>query len=111
VTYGGANVQGAKVILTDPNCKNNGVSVKREFTTNKAGHIVNSALPAELASTTQAVGLPFGTYEICVSAKINSTEWRRAELTGSNAVKVNNLTTAASASVALAGNNQTRECT
>lgn len=108
VTYNGNPVQGAKVILTDTTCKYNGSSLQREFTTNKAGHIIDNTL--ELGTETQAVGLPIGTYGICVSTKINATEYRRAEATGSSAVTVNNLTTAASKSLALSGSSSTRSC-
>jgi type II secretory pathway pseudopilin PulG len=106
VTLSSKAVQGAKVILTDTACKYNSVNLKREFTTNKAGHIVSGSEPTELATETEAVGLPFGTYNICVSAKSGS-EYRRAEATG---VTVNNLTTAATTSLALSGNNHTTEC-
>jgi type II secretory pathway pseudopilin PulG len=108
VTYNGSPVQGAKVILTDTTCKYNGSNLRREFTTNKAGHIVDNKL--ELNTETQAVGLPIGTYSICVSAMINATEYRRAEATGLSAVTVNNLSTAASKSLALSGSSSTRSC-
>jgi Tfp pilus assembly protein PilV len=85
----GKAVQGAKVILTDTTCKYNGRNVEREFTTNKVGHIVNSGA-TELGTETQAVGLPFGTYEICASATISGNT-RRAEVTGKSAVPVNSL--------------------
>lgn len=86
----GQAVQGAKVLLTDASCS----SVKREFTTNKIGHIVSGT---DLTTETEAVGLPLGTYNICVQAKI-SGENRRAESSG---VSVKNLTTAASKSLSL----------
>lgn len=92
VTSGGNAVKGAKVILTDTTCKYNGSNVKREYTTNEIGHIVNAK--AETTTRTEAVGLPFGTYNICVSASVGS-ETRKVEATGSNAVTVNNLTSAA----------------
>ena len=99
VTSGGNPVKGAKVTLTDNTCKYNGTNVKREYTTNKTGHIVDSS--TELETETLAVGLPFGTYSICVSAKIG-TETRKLEANGSSAVAVNNLSTAATKSMALA---------
>jgi Tfp pilus assembly protein PilV len=105
---GGTVVKGAKVILTDANCKYNGSNVKREYTTNKLGHIVSSA--AELESVaTEAVGLPFGTYNICVSAKIG-TETRKVEATGSSAVTVNNLTTAVAKTMALPSSGSSSAC-
>jgi type II secretory pathway pseudopilin PulG len=103
----GKVVQGATVILTDTTCTYNSKKVKREFTTNKVGHIVNSG-ETELGTTTQAVGLPFGTYEICVSATI-SGQTRRAEATGSNTVTVNNLSSAATKSLKL-GTTSSAEC-
>jgi Tfp pilus assembly protein PilV len=103
----GTPVQGAKVILTDTTCKYNGSNVKREFTTDKVGHLVNSK--TELESSTLAVGLPFGTYSICVSAKVGSST-RRAEATGASAVTVNNLSTAVSKTLAL-GTSSSSECT
>ncbi len=108
VTYNSAVVKGAKVIVTDANCKYNGSNVKREYTTNKLGHIVNSGTSAELESTTEAVGLPFGTYTICASASVKNgttTETRRGSVTG---VAVNNLTTAVSKTVAFS---EKGECT
>lgn len=98
VTSGGNPVKGAKVILTDTACKYNGSSVKREYTTNKIGHIVDNS--GQLETDTQAVGLPFGTYGVCASAKIGN-EIRKREATGSSAVAVNSLSTAASLSLAL----------
>jgi hypothetical protein len=44
--------------------------------------------------------LPFGTYGVCASAKIGN-EIRKREATGSSAVAVNSLSTAASLSLAL----------
>ena len=108
VTYNSAVVKGAKVIVTDANCKYNGSNVKREYTTNRLGHIINSGTPAELESTTEAVGLPFGTYTICASASVKNgttTETRRGSVTG---VAVNNLTTAVSKTVAFS---EKGECT
>jgi type II secretory pathway pseudopilin PulG len=99
VTSGGNPVKGAKVILTDNTCKYNSTNVKREYTTNKTGHIVNSS--TELETETQAVGLPIGTYSICASAKIGS-ETRKLEANGSSSATVNNLSTAATKSMALA---------
>jgi type II secretory pathway pseudopilin PulG len=92
----GGLIQGAKVFLSDETCKYNGSTFKREFTTNSIGHIANSSTePAQ--ATTQAVGLPFGTYNICVQATI-SGETRRGESSG---VTVNSLSTAKAASVSV----------
>jgi Tfp pilus assembly protein PilV len=94
----GKAVQGATVFLTDTSCKYNGTNVKREFTTNEIGHIaLTSTEPAPVK--TQAVGLPFGNYNICVQARV-SGETRKGESSG---VAVNNLTTAKTAAVSLNG--------
>jgi Tfp pilus assembly protein PilV len=70
-TYNSGKVQGAKVVATDTECQYNTVNVKREFVTNKEGHIV---LPGKEATTTAgAVGLPYGEYSICVSALISGS--------------------------------------
>lgn len=113
VTSGGNAVKGAKVILTDTACKYNGSNVKREYTTNQAGHIINSNSKAELESATQAVGLPFGTYSICASATFETSRGHfqtfKKETTTNEAVTVNNLSTAATKSLAL-GTTGTTEC-
>lgn len=106
----GTAIAGAKVILTDANCKYNGTNVKREYTTDKVGHIFKGGTEKEIAETeTQAVGLPFGTYSICVSAKIGS-ETRKVEATGSSAVTVNNLTTAVAKTMALPSSGSSSAC-
>jgi type II secretory pathway pseudopilin PulG len=75
-------VSGAKVTLTDRNCKFNGINVKRTYTTTMAGHLSNEAAVKEEVATKDLPekekvlapvesGVPFGTYEICVSATIN----------------------------------------
>jgi Tfp pilus assembly protein PilV len=99
----GTAIEGATVIITDANC----TSAKREFTTNKIGHIVNAK--GELKSETFAVGLPFGTYNICASATI-SGQTRRTEATGTNAVAVSNLTTAATKTLALPSSGSSSAC-
>jgi Tfp pilus assembly protein PilV len=98
VTYGSGKVKEALVILTDASCLNNGNKIKRTFTTNELGHISATA-----AGKTEAVGLPWGTYNVCVSAKIES-EWRKIEATS---LKVENLTTALSKPVSLSGTGST----
>lgn len=87
----GSPVKGATVWITDTSC-----NVKREFTTNEIGHVANSSTDP-LQATTQAVGLPFGTYNICAQAKI-SGETRRGE---SSSVAVNNLTAPATKTISL----------
>lgn len=111
VTRGGTAVKGAKVILTDTNCTYNGSNVKREYTTNEVGHIVNSN--AELATRTEAIGLPFGIYSICASATFevsrNKFETFKKEIKGNEAVTVNSLSTAATKALPL-GTTNTSAC-
>lgn len=99
----GTAIKGAKVIVTNASCS----ALKREYTTNKVGHIVNGS--GELESESLAVGLPFGSYNICVSATISGST-RRTEATGSNAVAVNNLSTAATKTLALPGSGSSSAC-
>ncbi len=94
VTYNSGKLQGARVIVTDTSCQYNASKVKRTFTTDEVGHIA----PA-IGGTTEAVGLPFGTYNVCVSAKIGS-EYRRIE---ASSLKVESLTPTASKSLSLSG--------
>jgi len=107
VTSGGKPVKGAKVILTDTSCQYNASNIKREYTTNEIGHVVNSR--AEAATKTEAVGLPFGTYNVCVSATVGS-ETRRVEATGSGAVTLNSLTAAATKALALPTSGSSSAC-
>lgn len=96
----GNPVEGATVFVTDTSCTYNGSNVKREFTTNKVGHIVGGS--GERATTTEAVGLPFGTYTLCAQTQTknawNQTETRSAVVSG---VAVNNLSTAVSKTLTL----------
>jgi type II secretory pathway pseudopilin PulG len=68
-TYNGGKVKEGTVVITDTECQYNTKNVKREFETNKEGHIT---LPGTPNSTSEAVGLPYGEYEICVSAYVSS---------------------------------------
>ena len=101
-TYNGAKVQGAEVVVTDTQCQYNTKSVKREFKTDKAGHI---ALPTAEAAETEAVGLPYGEYKVCASAYVSSA-YRRAEAT----VSVKSLTSSPLQTLALSGNSSTKAC-
>jgi hypothetical protein len=72
VKSGGANVEGARVTLTDPNCTDaEGKKVKRVYTTNEKGLISNE--PKGIAE----LGVPFGSYEICASARISNSDRRK----------------------------------
>jgi Tfp pilus assembly protein PilV len=99
VTYNSTLLKGAKVILTDANC----TSAKREYWTNAAGHIVNGNTAAELATETLAIGLPFGKYNVCVSALYES-RYRKNELSG---VELKSLSSPTTASVSLSGSGAT----
>jgi type II secretory pathway pseudopilin PulG len=110
VTYNSSNVLGAKVVLTDAQCTYNSRSIKRIFYTNVSGHIAQTAATTSPSynateANTEAVGLPFGTYNICVSAKLSGNEWKKYE----GSVKLESLTTAASKQIALSSNSKS-EC-
>jgi type II secretory pathway pseudopilin PulG len=71
-------VSGAKLTVTDRNCKYSGSNIKRTYMTNSLGHIAGeAAVKLNPATPTEPAVLPFGTYEICASATIN-TEARYA---------------------------------
>jgi type II secretory pathway pseudopilin PulG len=76
VKNSGTALKGAKVTITDKSCKEaKGNLVKRTYTTNAAGTPSSSETgPAE-------PGLPWGKYEVCVSAKISGTDRRKKEST------------------------------
>lgn len=57
--YYGALVNGAKVTLTDTS---SGCTVKRTMTTNSSGKLADTARP-----TVNDPGIPYGTYNVCVS--------------------------------------------
>ncbi|HKZ12363.1 MAG TPA: hypothetical protein VJL81_00815 [Solirubrobacterales bacterium] len=99
VTYNSTLLKNVRVVLTDANC----TSAKREYWTNKAGHIVNSNSPTDLESETLAVGLPFGKYNICVSAFYES-RYRKNETA---TAEVKSLSTPATANVSLSGSGAT----
>jgi type II secretory pathway pseudopilin PulG len=84
VENGSKPVGGAKVVVTDENCKSGTGEGKRTFITNAAGHLSRAE-----SGVTEA-GLPFGTYKICASKKIGSTTLK-AEVTK---VSVENFTIA-----------------
>ncbi len=61
VTSSGSPLAGASVRITDSNCTVNGNPVVRTYTTNSAGKL-------------DAPGLPYGTYDVCVSGRIGSRD-------------------------------------
>jgi Tfp pilus assembly protein PilV len=99
VTYNTTFLKNARVVLTDANC----TSAKREYWTNKAGHIVNGNTLPELETETLAVGLPFGKYNICVSAFYENRYKKNETAT----VELKSLSSPATTSVSLSGSGAT----
>jgi Tfp pilus assembly protein PilV len=71
VKNGASAIGGAKITITDENCVVSGTNLKREYTSEAAGHQSNAAngLPE--------YGLPYGTYKICASASISGSTKKR----------------------------------
>jgi len=68
VKNGSTLIQGAKVTLTDLNCKDSkGALIKRTYTTNASGK--------QSFTTTGLIepSIPWGSYEVCASAKISTS--------------------------------------
>jgi hypothetical protein len=100
--YENKAVEGAKVVVTDTQCPEVGNKLKRTFLTDKVGHAAVSKL-----AVTLGIGLPYGIYNVCVSAKFG-TQYRRATLTE---LKVQDPSAPTIQSVTLTGNSSTTECT
>jgi Tfp pilus assembly protein PilV len=94
LTYNGTPVSGARVTITDRNCKVGGVNVKRVYTTNASG--------AQSAATNGVAepGLPWGSYEVCASAEVKAGESRRIK---ASPVAVENLTAGTTLALSLSG--------
>jgi Tfp pilus assembly protein PilV len=92
VTYKSAPFKGARVTVTDKSCEAKGSKVKRVFTTNAEGRM--SATSTGVAEP----GLPWGIYELCVSAEVEPGKIRRATV---STVTVQNLTTGTTQAVEL----------
>lgn len=90
VEKGGSPVQGARVTVTDQNCKIGYSRVKRLYSTDAAGHLVNP----ETGEAEPA--MPWGTYEVCAS----SGERHRIE----GGVSVENLTSGTSLTLEIPSN-------
>jgi type II secretory pathway pseudopilin PulG len=72
VKNGGSVLAGAKVTLTDTKCESApGTLFKRVYTSNAEGK------PSNSASGVAELGLPWGIYDICVSANISGTDKRK----------------------------------
>jgi Tfp pilus assembly protein PilV len=92
VTYKSAAFKGARVTVTDKSCEAKGSKVKRVFTTNAEG---------KMSTTSTGVaepGLPWGVYELCVSAEVEPGKIRRSTV---SSVTVQNLTTGTTQAVEL----------
>jgi type II secretory pathway pseudopilin PulG len=94
-------VKEAKVVITDTSCPETGTKVKRIFFTDKIGKAA-----VDKTGEAKALGLPYGVYEICVSALLGGV-FRRGELKG---LAVQDPTTPTVKSVTLAGTSTTKEC-
>jgi Tfp pilus assembly protein PilV len=93
VSYKAVAFKGARVTVTDKTCTNSkGAKVKRVYTTNSEG---------KMSSTSEGVaepGLPWGIYELCVSAEVEPGKIRQATV---STVTVQNLTAGTTQAVAL----------
>ena len=103
VTYNGKPVSGARVTVTDINCKEaKGNLVKRIYSTNANGN--QSATTNGEAEP----GLPWGKYNVCASALVKGKESRRIEKTS---VAVENLTSGTTLPLELSGSGSESEKT
>jgi Tfp pilus assembly protein PilV len=90
-----ALVKGARVTITDKNCKDSsGTLIKRAYTTNGSG---NQTATPPVAPEAAEPGLPWGVYEVCASAEISGA-FRRKKV---SSVTVQSLTTPATATIDL----------
>ena len=106
VKYNSVAFQGARVTVTDKGCKEaKGNLVKRVFTTNKEGKM--SETPGGVAEP----GLPWGIYELCVSAEVKPTEKpTEKRLVKVATVTVQNLTAGTTQNVELATGESGKTC-
>ncbi len=88
VTSSGSPKGGAKITVTDENCKVEGNSSMQEFTSDSQGHQSNAEY-----------GLPWGKYKICASAFYSNEYHRRRE----SGVTVHSLTSTTSRTLSLSG--------
>lgn len=98
VTKSGSPASGARVTITDQNCKVGSTNVKRVYSTNSSGNPIN---PTTLIPE---AGLPWGTYEVCASSGgRHKTETN---------ISVKNLTSGTNLSIAIptSGSGTSGEC-
>jgi Tfp pilus assembly protein PilV len=102
VTNKSVAVKGARVTVTDKTCtETKGNKVKRIYTTNKEG---------KMSATSEGEpepGLPWGAYELCVSAEVKAGETKRFSV---STVTVQNLTTGTTQAVELASGETNKTC-
>jgi Tfp pilus assembly protein PilV len=95
-------VSGARVTITDKNCKESlGNLVKRVYTTNAGG---NQSATTGGASEP---GLPWGSYEVCASAELKAGESRRVKVT---TVAVENLISGTTLAIDLSTGESGKTC-
>jgi Tfp pilus assembly protein PilV len=101
VKNGSSVLSGAKVTITDKNCKDSkGSFVKRIYTSNAAG------LPSNSATGLAELGLPWGSYELCASANISGNNRRKKVST----VNVQNLAAATISTIDLSSGTESGTC-
>lgn len=102
VKNGATAIAEAKVTITDKICKEskNLSLIKRVYTTNKSG------LPSSAVEGAPELGLPWGTYEVCASAKISGSFRRKKVPT----VTVQTLAAATSLPIDLSTGTESGEC-
>jgi Tfp pilus assembly protein PilV len=105
VKNGSTLVQGAKVTITDKECKDlSGNPVKRFYTTNVSGKQIT---PGSLTPEKPEPALPWGSYEVCASAKIGTVFKRKK-----SSVTVQNLANTTALTIDLSsGASEGVECT
>ncbi len=102
VKEGSKVIKGAKVTITDKSCKDpKGNLVKRSYLTNAEGKQFTAG---SLTEATEP-GIPWGTYEVCASAKI-STSFRKKPAS----VTVQNLANTTALSIDLSSGTSSGEC-
>ncbi len=102
VKNGTNTISGAKITITDQNCKDGSNYVKRIYTSDASGH-QNSSASAPVSEP--EFGLPWGSYDLCASANISGTV-RHAE----NSVSVKNFTSSAAVTLSIPNSGSSGEC-
>jgi type II secretory pathway pseudopilin PulG len=104
VKEGSKVIKGAKVTITDKTCKDlKGSLVKRIYTTNSEGKQFTLGSPTEATEP----AIPWGTYEVCASAKVSSGSIRKRT---ASTVAVQSLTNTTLATIDLSTGTSSGEC-